>query len=147
MDELRFNGRVVVVTGAGGGSSPAPADEGSAHGIRVNAIAPRAYTRMSASHSDTLASVRTMPKEVMDEVNASMPPELCAPASAFLVHESCPLNGEILLIGMGSVARVAVVRGQGIAKSPLTAEDIAENLDEIMDLTHAHASESTRSVL
>jgi hypothetical protein len=33
--------------------------------------------------------------------------------------------------------RVAVVRGQGIFKSPLTAEDIAENLDQVLDLANA----------
>jgi hypothetical protein len=83
----------------------------------------------------------------MDEINASMQPELCAPAAAFLAHESCPLNGEVLLIGMGSVARIAVVRGQGIWKSPLTAEDIADNLDQVMDLADAFVTESNRSVL
>ena len=31
------------------------ATEGSAHGIRVNALAPRAYTRMSASHAEALS--------------------------------------------------------------------------------------------
>lgn len=38
---------------------------------------------------------------------------------------------------MGSVARLAVVRGPGISKSPLTAEDIAQNLDEILDIQAA----------
>jgi NAD(P)-dependent dehydrogenase (short-subunit alcohol dehydrogenase family) len=123
------------------------ATEGVGHGIRVNAVAPRAYTRMSASHQDALSEVLGLQKDVMDEINASMPPELCAPAAAFLAHESCLLNGEVLLIGMGSVARIAVVRSQGIWKSPLTAEDIAENIDQILDLTDAQVTESTRSVL
>jgi NAD(P)-dependent dehydrogenase (short-subunit alcohol dehydrogenase family) len=123
------------------------ATEGVKHGIRANAIAPRAYTRMSASSSDTLSEIFAMSKETIDEINASMPPELCAPAAAFLAHESCPLNGEVLLIGMGNVSRIAAVRSQGIFKSPLTAEDIAQNLDQIMDLNDAHVTESTRSVL
>lgn len=78
----------------------------------------------------------------MDEIHASMPPELCAPATAFLARESCPLNGEVLQIGMGSVARIAVVHTQGISKSPLTAEDIAENLDDIMNVSDAHVTET-----
>ena len=119
------------------------ATEGPAHGIRVNAIAPRAFTRMSASHSDKLADYMSMPKDVMDQINASMPPEMCAPAAAFLAHESCPLNGEVLQIGMGGVSRIAVVNTPGISKSPLTAEDIAENLDAIMDVSEA----TTRSAL
>jgi NAD(P)-dependent dehydrogenase (short-subunit alcohol dehydrogenase family) len=123
------------------------ATEGAPHGVAVNAIAPRAYTRMSASHSDRLAEVMSMPKDVLDRVNASMPPEMCAPAAAFLAHESCPLNGEILQIGMGGVARIAVVRTQGMYKTPLTAEDIAENLDLVMDLDDAQLTESTRRVL
>jgi NAD(P)-dependent dehydrogenase (short-subunit alcohol dehydrogenase family) len=118
------------------------ATEGAPLGIRVNAIAPRAYTRMSAAHSDTLASVLSMPKEVMAEINASMPPEMCAPAAAFLAHESCPLSGEILQIGMGSVARIAVVHTQGIAKSPLTAEDIAQNVDAIMNVDDARVTDT-----
>jgi NAD(P)-dependent dehydrogenase (short-subunit alcohol dehydrogenase family) len=123
------------------------ATEGIKHGIRVNAIAPRAYTRMSASHSDELSMVLSMPKEVMDEINASMPPELCAPAAAFLAHESCPLSGEILQIGMGGVARIAVLRTQGISKSPLTAEDIAENLEDVMNVDDACVTETISPVL
>ena len=122
------------------------ATEGLAHGIRVNAIAPRAYTRMSAAHSEQLSAVLDMPKEVMDAINASMPPEMCAPAAAFLAHESCALNGEILQIGMGTVARIAVVHAQGLAKSPLTAEDIAHNLDVIMDLADARVTDTTAIV-
>ncbi len=123
------------------------ATEGLAQGIRVNALAPRAYTRMSASQADALSEFFAMPKDVMDEINASMPPDLCAPAAAFLAHESCALNGEVLQVGMGGVARIAVVRAQGISKQPLTAEDIAENLDQIMDLSDAYVTESSRSVL
>ena len=123
------------------------ATEGSAHGIRVNALAPRAYTRMSASHAEALSEFFAMPQDVMDEINAAMPPELCAPAAAFLSHESCPLNGEVLLVGMGGVSRLVVLRSAGIFKSELTAEDIAENLDRVLDLTDAQLTESTRSVL
>ena len=59
---------------------------------------------MSGSHSDALSEVFGMSKEMIDEINASIPPELCAPAAAFLAHESCSLNGEVLQVGMGGVA-------------------------------------------
>ncbi|MEB3031436.1 SDR family NAD(P)-dependent oxidoreductase [[Mycobacterium] nativiensis] len=123
------------------------ATEGAAHGIRVNAISPRAYTRMSASHSDSVAAQLSIPAELMEAVNVSMPPELCAPAAAFLAHPDCPLNGEVLQIGMGNIARVAVVRTAGITKSALTAEDIAENLEEIMNISDAQVAEVTQMVL
>jgi NAD(P)-dependent dehydrogenase (short-subunit alcohol dehydrogenase family) len=123
------------------------ATEGAHHGIHVNALAPRAYTRMSASSSDALADMMAMPREVMEQVNASMPPELCAPAAALLAHESCALNGEILQVGMGGVARLAVVHTEGFSKDSLTPEDVAENLDLILDVTDARVTESTSLAL
>jgi NAD(P)-dependent dehydrogenase (short-subunit alcohol dehydrogenase family) len=59
------------------------ATEGSAHGIRVNAVAPRAYTRMSAEQSGKVAAQMSFSDELMAEINASMPPDLCAPAAAY----------------------------------------------------------------
>jgi NAD(P)-dependent dehydrogenase (short-subunit alcohol dehydrogenase family) len=118
------------------------ATEGAAHGIKANAIAPRAYTRMSASSSDALSEMLSIPKEDMDAINASMPPDLCAPAAVFLAHESCPLSGEVLQVGMGGVARLAVVHAEGINKQPLTAEDIADNLDTVMDVTDARVTDA-----
>jgi NAD(P)-dependent dehydrogenase (short-subunit alcohol dehydrogenase family) len=116
--------------------------EGTAHGIAANAIAPRAYTRMSASSSDALAEQLGMPKEVMDQVNAAMPPDMCAPGMAYLAHESCRLNGEVLQVGMGGVARLAVVRTQGLTKPGMTPEDIADNIDAILDTTDAQVTAS-----
>ena len=123
------------------------ATEGAAHGIAVNAIAPRAYTRMSASHSDAVAEQLSIPKELMDTVNASMPADLCAPAAVYLAHHDCGLNGEVLQIGMGNIARIAVVRTAGITRPALTAEDIAENLDTIMNVGDAQVAEVTQMVL
>ncbi|KUI19572.1 hypothetical protein AU193_13115 [Mycobacterium sp. GA-1285] len=123
------------------------ATEGVVHGIGVNAIAPRAYTRMSVSQGRQLAELYGMSEDTMAEINASMPPELCAPAAAFLAHQSCLLNGEVLLTGMGGVSRLAVVRTQGIWRQHVTAEDIADNLDLIMNVDDAHVTEATRSVL
>ena len=119
------------------------ATEGLPLGIRANALAPRAFTRLSASHSDALAAEMSLPKEAMDQINASMPPELCAPAAAFLAHESCPLNGEVLQAGMGGVARIAVVCGKGISSSSVTAEEIAERIGEVMDVSDGHVAEVT----
>ena len=118
------------------------ATEGSRHGIRVNAIAPRAYTRMSAEQSDKVAAQVSLTAEMMDQINASMPPDLCAPAAAYLAHESCSLNGEILQAGMGVVARIAVLCSNGLAKQGITAEDIADNLEKIMSLEDARVSDA-----
>ena len=77
----------------------------------------------------------------MDQINASMPPDLCAPAAAFLAHENCALNGEVLVAGMGGVSRIAVVCSQGIAKPAITVEDVAENLETIMDTRDARVTD------
>lgn len=121
------------------------AGEGLAHGILVNAIAPRAFTRMSAAQSDKIAADHGISTELMDQINAAMPPDLCAPAAAFLAHDSCRLSGEILRVGLGGVARIAVVASRGINQTPLTAEDIAENLGTIMDLSAGEVSEVVSS--
>jgi NAD(P)-dependent dehydrogenase (short-subunit alcohol dehydrogenase family) len=118
------------------------ATEGSRYGIGVNAIAPRAYTRLSAAHSDKVAETMSMTKEVMDQINTSMPPDLCSPAAAFLAHPSCQLNGEVLQAGMGGVARIAVVCSRGFFKQNVTAEDIADNLEAIMDTHDATVTNS-----
>ena len=66
-----------------------------------------------------------------------MPPGLCAPAAAYLAHETCDLTGEVLQVGMGGVARIAIVAAAGISRPALTPEDIAENLAQVMDITGA----------
>lgn len=118
------------------------ATEGASLGIKANAVAPRAYTRMSASSSADVAAELGIAPADMELVNQSMPPELCSPAVAFLAHESCPLSGEVLQVGMGGVSRLAMVHTEGITKPGLAAEDIAENLDTILDVTNARVTES-----
>lgn len=116
------------------------ATEGHPHGITVNAVVPRAHTRMSASHSDKLAADMGVPPEVMEQINASMPPQLCAPAAVYLAHPSCSISGEMLRIGLGGVARIAIMHSAGLDKTGLCAEDIAENIDTVMDLTGAQVA-------
>jgi NAD(P)-dependent dehydrogenase (short-subunit alcohol dehydrogenase family) len=122
------------------------ATEGRAHGIGVNAIAPRAYTRLSASASDERASELSLSQQQMDAIHASMPPELCSPAAAFLAHESCVLSGEVLQVGMGSVSRIAVLYSQGISKADLTVEDVADSLDAIMDMSDGRITDTAAIV-
>lgn len=122
------------------------ATEGLGVGIRVNAVAPRAYTRLSADHVENLSSLHGMSQERIDKVNASMPPELCAPAVAYLSHETCGLNGEVLQVGMGGVARMVFVTSRGLRQPGLTAEDIAENIQTVLDIDDAQVP-STDDIL
>jgi hypothetical protein len=97
---------------------------------------------MSAEQSDKVAAQMSLTADLMDQINASMPPDLCAPAAAYLAHKSCSLNGEVLQAGMGVVARIAVLCSNGFAKQGITAEDIADNLEKVMSLEEARVSDA-----
>src|SRR3954451_8187609 len=96
---------------------------GAPHGIKVNAIAPAAFTRMAgrAPEADT----------------AQMSPDLVAPMAAFLAHEACPVSGEIYAAGAGRFARIFIASTVGFVhpdREP-TVEDVAANWASINDET------------
>ncbi len=124
--------------GKGGvlGFTRALALEGPRHGIRVNAVMPRAETRLSAP--SVMAKTYDVPESVIDgSVMDVFAPELVSPAAAFLAHESCELDGAVLISGGGQVMRMAFVCNEGITKEDMTPEDVAENLNTLMDLSGA----------
>ncbi|MEX2183309.1 MAG: SDR family NAD(P)-dependent oxidoreductase [Chloroflexota bacterium] len=89
---------------------------GAAHGIKINVIAPAAFTRMAGS----------TPK---GEIESQMAPELVAPMVAFLAHEDCPVSGEIYAAGAGRFARIFIAQTEGYVHSTSepTIEDVAEH--------------------
>ena len=93
--------------------------EGHRNGIRANAIAPIARTRMT--------------EEILGDQAAKLGPELISPLVAYLAHESCERNGAIYSVGGGRVARVFLGVTPGIVDPDLTAESIAAAIDEIDD--------------
>jgi len=112
------------------------AAEGLAHGIRVNAVAPRARTRMSEDGQRVPAA--TAGERRAESVLDRMDPELVAPAAAYLAHESCTLNGEVLIAGGGDVMRLAPIVTRGIVRGKhLSVEDVAESIDAILDSADA----------
>ncbi len=115
--------------------------EAAGRGIQVNAIAPRGNTRMAQEGKTKLKTGLGVDPDVLEKVLAAMRPELVSPAVAFLAHESCPLNGEILQVGAGLVSRLAVIQTHGLTRPDLTPEDIAVNLDSILDPTNAEVRE------
>jgi len=121
------------------GLTLALAAEGTKYGISVNGFAPRVASRMSSP--EVLSHVNQQPAELFTRVNAKFGPELCSPAAVYLAHESCPLNGVMLVSGGGQVMRMAFVRNEGFTSEAPTLESIAENLDKIVDLSEAEAVE------
>jgi NAD(P)-dependent dehydrogenase (short-subunit alcohol dehydrogenase family) len=96
---------------------------GVAHGIKINLIAPAAFTRMAGGATDA------GPPE--------MSPDLVAPMVAFLAHEDCPVSGEIYSAGAGRFARIFIASTEGYihATPEPTIEDIAEHWSAINDET------------
>jgi NAD(P)-dependent dehydrogenase (short-subunit alcohol dehydrogenase family) len=93
------------------------ATAGAAHGIKVNVIAPAAFTRMAGRGPDI----------------PEMAPELVAPMVAFLAHEDCPVTGEIYTAGAGRFARLFIASTEGYVNSEPTIEAVAEHWATIND--------------
>jgi NAD(P)-dependent dehydrogenase (short-subunit alcohol dehydrogenase family) len=97
--------------------------EGAAHGIKVNLIAPAAFTRMAG--------------QPLEQAPPEMSPDLVAPMVALLAHEACPVSGEIYAAGAGRFARIFIASTAGYVHSGAapTIEDIAEHWAAINDET------------
>lgn len=114
------------------------AAEGAAHNIKVNAIAPIAYTRMLAQSVDGAgrqddASAQSVLDDLVGQYLQRLDPALVAPVVAFLTHRDCPVSGEIYTVGAGHVARFFIGRTKGFYSPGLSIEDVRDHLDEIRD--------------
>jgi len=138
MREQRF-GRIVNVTSAAGiygnfgqanysaaklgvvGLTNTLAREGAKRNIHVNAIAPLAGSRMTAT---------VLPKNMLD----ALKPEYVAPVVAYLCHDTCEENGGIFEVGAGWVAKLRWQRTKGgfmdISKD-ITPEIVQGTWDDI----------------
>ncbi len=108
---------------------------GAAHGIKVNLIAPAAFTRMAGQPADEMPADEMSARR--SAAAAPMSPDLVAPIVAFLAHEDCPVSGEIYTAGAGRFARLFIASTEGYvhATSEPTMEDVAQNWATINDET------------
>lgn len=100
--------------------------EGERKGIRVNALAPTAATRMTAGL-------------IEEDAAAQLGPETVAPGAVFLVSPDAP-TGVILGAGAGVFAVSRMVEAEPVAlpAEECTAEGVAANWDRISDLGDPH---------
>lgn len=114
------------------------AAEGADRNIKVNAIAPIAYTRMlahsihGAGQPDDPAAQAVL-DDLVNEYLKKLDPALVAPVAAFLIHRDCPVSGEIYTVGAGHVSRFFVGRTKGFYSPELSLEDVRDHLAEIRD--------------
>jgi NAD(P)-dependent dehydrogenase (short-subunit alcohol dehydrogenase family) len=104
--------------------------EGASHGIKVNAIAPIAATRMT--------------EDILGELAAKVSPDSVSPLVAFLAHESCVVNGHVYSVAGGRVARIFVAETHGVVLSRNTPEEISSKLPliDVMDVERYHLPSS-----
>jgi NAD(P)-dependent dehydrogenase (short-subunit alcohol dehydrogenase family) len=95
--------------------------EGVKSNIKANAIAPVAKTRMT--------------EELLGPVADKLAPEFVTPVVTYLVHESCPVSGEVYSVGGGRVARVFIGVTPGYTDPELTPESVRDHFDQIRDET------------
>jgi NAD(P)-dependent dehydrogenase (short-subunit alcohol dehydrogenase family) len=93
--------------------------EGAAHGIKVNAIAPIASTRMTV--------------DLLGELADKVTPESVSPVVAYLAHEDCAVNGCVYSVAGGRVARIFVAESAGAVLPQLTPEAVRDHLPLIDD--------------
>ena len=139
---LGIHEKMTAYGGAKGGAigfTLALAAEGPKYGISVNGFSPRAGTRLSSP--EIMAKVYDLPKEHFERSMVTYPPDLASPAAVYLAHESCSLNGVILVCGGGRVLRMTFSQNEGYKDSAMSPEAIAANIDQIVDMTDARPVE------
>ena len=100
--------------------------EGASRGIKVNAIAPIAATRMT--------------QDILGDLAARVSPESVSPLVAYLAHEQCSVNGHVYSVAGGRIARIFVAETHGVVLTENTSEQIQANLQLIdeMDVDRYH---------
>jgi NAD(P)-dependent dehydrogenase (short-subunit alcohol dehydrogenase family) len=95
--------------------------EGRKYGVKANAIAPVALTRMT--------------EDMFGDVGEALDPALVSPLVAYLSSEECEVTGEVYSAAGGLISRFFIGLTPGYYNPKLTAEDVAEHLAEIRDET------------
>jgi NAD(P)-dependent dehydrogenase (short-subunit alcohol dehydrogenase family) len=97
------------------------ANEGKAKGIKANAIAPVAKTRMT--------------EDLLGPLGDKLEPSEVTPTVVYLSHEDCPVNGEVYSVAGGVVARYFIGLTPGWYAEGHSAEDVRDHFEQIRDET------------
>ena len=103
--------------------------EGEPLGISVNAIAPMAFTAMSAASKIAPASWRS---GAGDDWSRRLDVGQVSPVVAWLAHEECTLTGQVLSAVGGRVARFAMRVTDGFDVEELTPELVRDHEADLL---------------
>src|SRR5437763_15395318 len=93
------------------------AAEGAKYNIKASALAPVASRRMT--------------EDILGGLADKLDPALVSPIVAWLVHEDCPVTGEVYSAAGGRIARFFVGLTPGYYNPKLTLEDVRDNFEQI----------------
>jgi NAD(P)-dependent dehydrogenase (short-subunit alcohol dehydrogenase family) len=94
--------------------------EGAGYGIKVNAIAPIASTRMT--------------EDILGSLAPKVSPDSVSPLVAYLAHDECAVNGHVYSVAGGRVARIFVAETHGVVLSRNTPEEIRSKIPLIDEM-------------
>ena len=102
--------------------------EGAEFGIRANALVPTAYSRMTTA---MVGKIPGLTAELVEGARDLQHARFAAPVAAFLAHESCTQNGELISAMGGSIGRYSIELTDERMLGDLTIEDVAVYMGEV----------------
>ena len=111
--------------------------------IRVNAVAPLAWTPMSQAGGRTGSTAQILGPDHF----ASFSPSHVSEMVVALSHPDCPAQGRILSVGGGHVAEVFIAETQGYTGDPLDWRGVLQHWSTITDTEAMSAPRSMRDAL
>ena len=117
--------------------------EAGGTGIRVNAVAPLAWTPMSQAGGRIGSTAQFLGPDRFSR----FAPESVSEVVALLSRRDCPAQGQIITSGGGRVAEIMVAETEGYRGRPLSSEEMLERWDEITDRSNVAYPSSMRDEL
>ena len=105
--------------------------EGAKVGVKINALAPTAATRLTAT-----AGMAGEPPADADPGDDPMSVRRVSPLVLALAHESCPASGEIFNAGCGWISRSVIAVNAGVTLKEYSPEAVAAQWSAIRDTAH-----------
>jgi NAD(P)-dependent dehydrogenase (short-subunit alcohol dehydrogenase family) len=105
--------------------------EGAKGGVKINALAPTAATRLTAS-----AGMPGQAAGDADPADDPMSVRRVSPLVLALAHESCPTSGEIFNAGCGWISRTVIAVNDGVVLDEYTPEAVAARWPDIRDVSN-----------